>query len=155
MIGTTEFTIEKKTYTIPADRSYDRESHMWARFDPARNQVTIGIDVLGLTALGDLAYVTLADVGTTVNRGKSFGTLEAAKMTGNLSTPVSGQIVARNESAITNPALVNQDPYQAGWLVVLEPTDWQAESAQLVSGEAMPAWVDSELTRYRQQGWVD
>jgi glycine cleavage system H protein len=152
---TTEFTIENEIYSIPIDRFYDRGSHMWAQFDPAKNQVTIGIDVLGLTALGDLAYVTLAPIGTSVVRGKSFGTLEAAKMTGNLSSPISGTILARNESTIKNPALINQDPYEKGWLVVLQPTNWQDEAAQLISGEDLPAWVQAELVRYRQQGWID
>lgn len=155
MDTTTEFTIEKEIYSIPTDRFYDRESHMWAQFDPAKNQVTVGIDVLGLTALGDLAYVTLAPIGTSVVRGKSFGTLEAAKMTGNLSSPISGTIVARNESTISNPALINLEPYKNGWLVVLQPESWHEEAAQLISGDALPAWIDAELVRYRQHGWID
>jgi glycine cleavage system H lipoate-binding protein len=51
--------------------------------------------------------------------------------------------------------LVNQSPYVDGWIVVLKPSDWENESAQLVSGEALPAWVEAEIKRYRSQGWID
>jgi len=128
---------------------------MWAQFDSASGDVFIGIDALGLTALGDLAYVKLKDVGKSVRRGESLGTLEAAKMTGDLIAPVTGVIVARNNTVVSNPGLVNQSPYADGWMVVIKPSDWDNESAQLVAGDALPAWVDSEIKRYRSQGWID
>lgn len=143
------------SYEIPSDRSYDREHHMWAQYDPSNAQVTVGIDTLGLASLGDLAYVTLQAVGMLVKRGKSIGTLEAAKMTGDLIAPVSGVIVARNDEAVSNPALVNESPYAEGWMVVIKPNDWDSESAQLVSGDDLPSWVESEIQRYRNQGWID
>ena len=143
------------SYDIPADLYYDREHHMWARYDPTANQATVGIDTLGLASLGDLAYVTLQAVGVPVKRGQSMGTLEAAKMTGDLIAPLSGTIVARNDVIVRNPGLVNQSPYADGWMVVIKPGDWENESAQLVSGEGLPAWVESEIKRYRSQGWID
>lgn len=150
-----EFSIGNEVYSIPDDRYYARETHLWAKFDPASGFVKIGIDALGLAALGDLAYVTLLPAGLSLHRGKALGTLEAAKMTGGLASPVSGEIVARNDDAIRDPGLVNRDPYHAGWLVAIRPTDWQNESAMLISGEKLPPWVDAELERYRLQGWVD
>lgn len=146
---------QTNSYEIPADRAYDREHHMWAQFDAANNQVTVGIDALGLESLGDLAYVTLKDVGNSVRRGESMGTLEAAKMTGDLIAPVSGVIVARNDETVSNPALVNQSPYVDGWMVVIKPSDWENESTQLVSGDDLPVWVESEIKRYKSQGWID
>ena len=143
------------SYEIPEDRSYDREHHMWAQADPASGDIFVGIDTLGLASLGDLAYVTLKPVGATVRRGESVGTMEAAKMTGDLVAPVSGVIVARNDQTVTNPALVNQSPYVDGWMVGIRPSDWDNESAQLVSGEDLPEWVEAEIKRYRQQGWID
>ena len=146
---------QTNSYEIPADRAYDREHHMWAQFDPASSDVFVGIDTLGLASLGDLAYVTLKDVGKSVKRGESMGTLEAAKMTGDLIAPISGTIVARNDATVSNPGLVNQSPYVDGWMVVIKPSDWENESAQLVSGDGLPAWVESEVKRYRSQGWID
>jgi glycine cleavage system H protein len=142
-------------YEIPSDRSYDREHHMWAQYDSTSGQVKVGIDTLGLASLGDLAYVTLKEVGANVQRGESIGTLEAAKMTGDLIAPVSGTIVARNDATVSNPGLVNQSPYAEGWMVVIKPSDWKNESMQLVSGDGLPAWVESEIKRYRSQGWID
>lgn len=142
-------------YEIPSDRAYDREHHMWAQFDSASEDVFVGIDTLGLASLGDLAYVTLQAVGTSVKRGQSMGTLEAAKMTGDLIAPVSGVIVARNNGVVNNPALVNQSPYVDGWMVVIKPSDWKNEFAQLVSGSDLPAWVEAEIKRYDEKGWLD
>ena len=146
---------QTNSYEVPSDRAYDREHHMWAQYNSASRQVTVGIDTLGLASLGDLAYVTLKDVGKTVKRGESMGMLEAAKMTGDLIAPVGGVIVARNDQTVSNPALVNQSPYVDGWMVVIKPSDWDNESAQLVSGDGLPAWVESEIKRYRTQGWID
>ena len=102
-----------------------------------------------------MAYVTLKDVGKSVRRDESLGTLEAAKMTGDLIAPVTGVIVARNNTVVSNPGLVNQSPYVDGWMVVIKPNDWENESAHLVAGDALPGWVDSETKRYRAQGWID
>lgn len=143
------------SYEIPADRSYDREHHMWAQFEPASGDVFVGIDSLGLASLGDLAYVTLNDVGKSVQRGESMGTLEAAKMTGDLIAPISGTIVARNDNTVSTPLLVNQSPYVDGWMMVIKPNNWENESAQLVSGDGLPAWVEAEIERYKSQGWID
>jgi glycine cleavage system H protein len=146
---------QTNSYEIPVDRAYDREHHMWAQFDTASGDVFIGIDTLGLAALGDLAYVTLKDVGKSVKRGESLGTLEAAKMTGDLIAPVTGVIVARNDMTVSNPALVNQSPYVDGWMVAIKPSDWENETVQLVAGDDLPAWVEAEIKRYRGQGWID
>lgn len=146
---------QTNSYEIPADRAYDREHHMWARLDAVSGNIFVGIDTLGLASLGDLAYVTLKEVGAEVKRGQSIGTLEAAKMTGDLIAPVSGTIVARNDATVSNPGLVNQSPYVDGWMVIIKPSDWENESMQLVSGDALPAWVEAEVKRYKSQGWLD
>lgn len=143
------------TYHIPDDRYYDRDHHLWIQRDSTTGRVVIGIDALGLAALGDLAYISLQAVDMQVKRGESIGMLEAAKMTGDLVAPVSGILVARNEAALRDPHLVNSDPYDQGWLVAIEPTDWENESATLVSREELPVWVAAEIERYRSQGWIE
>ena len=127
---------------------------MWVRHD-AGGRVVVGIDILGLENLGDLAYVTLHDVGSSVRRGQPMGTLEAAKMTGDIRSPVSGRIVDRNNGAVENPGLVNTDCYGTGWLLAIEPDDWAADAAALVTGDAVKGWVDAELARFRAEGWLD
>src|SRR5581483_3286604 len=114
---------------IPTDRWYDRDQHLWVRLEPATGEIIVGMDALGLAALGDLAYITLRVAGTIVQRGEPIGTLEAAKMTGDLIAPVSGLLIGGNPDVLRDPTLVNRDPYGAGWLFRLAPADWDAESA--------------------------
>ena len=144
-----------QNYNFPQDRFYDRENHMWAKRDEKTGRVLIGIDELGLESLGDLAYISLQAVGIPIRRGESLGTLEAAKMTGDFISPVSGILIGRNEAVITDPTIVNKDPYEKGWMISIDPTDWESESREMVSGDAIPAWVADEAERYKKQGFVD
>jgi len=141
-------------YPFPADRHYDRESHLWARPQADGPLVQVGIDALGLAALGDLAYVSLCQPGTAVRRGEPVGTLEAAKITGEILAPLSGVVRQRNDAAVRDPSLVNGDPY-ACWLVAIEPQDWPGEAEALVSGPRLAPWVADELERYRAEGWIE
>lgn len=142
-------------YDFPGDLCYDRTHHMWVRGIEEENRAVIGIDMLGLASLGDLAYIVLNEAGATVRRGESIGTLEAAKMTGDFIAPVSGVLLGRNAEALRNPALVNEDPYGRGWLVEIAPADWSGEISQLVAGSDVPPWVNSELERFRSEGWIE
>jgi glycine cleavage system H protein len=143
------------TYEFPDDRYYDAANHQWAKLEATSGRVLVGIDSLGLEALGELAYISLQPTGEIVRRGESIGTLEAAKMTGDIFAPVSGALVARNEHVLRDPLLINADPYDEGWIVAIEPSDWEVELTELVHGPALPAWVEAEIERYRGQGWVD
>lgn len=142
-------------FHFPRERYYDRIHHLWVQMVPEGGRVSIGMDALGLEALGDLVYLSLPEVGAPVKRGKPLGTLEAAKMTGELIAPVSGTLVARNESVLRDPHLVNRDCYGAGWLAAIEPSAWATESTELVHGPDVTAWVQAEIERYRKQGWIN
>ena len=127
---------------------------MWASRDSASGEVTVGIDVLGVQSLGDLAFVSLLPVGTRVERARPLGALEAAKITGDVVAPVSGEIVAVNADVLRDPSIVNRDPYGQGWLVRLCADRWVADAESLVSGSRLDAWVASEIRRYRERGWI-
>lgn len=133
--------------SVPRDRHYDPVQHLWARRDPATGRVRIGIDAIGLESLGELAYVALPDPGGTVARGRSLGSLEAAKTTTTIAAPVGGRVVARNDAVLADPLRVNRDPYDGGWLVELEPSAWAEESRDLVHGDAIAAWAAAEWQR--------
>ena len=123
---------------IPEDRYYWVEKHAWARLE-ADGTVTIGItDVAQHMARGILT-ATPKDVGRTVQKGKSVGTLESGKWVGPVTSPVTGEIVVVNEAVKARPALINDDPYGEGWFVRVKPTDWAGESASLVTNEAAVA----------------
>ena len=132
-------------YTFPPDLYYTQTTHLWLRHD--EDKTTLGLDCLALETFGDIAYIAIQPVGTTVERGKPMGSVEAAKIVDDLISPISGIIVAVNQDALGAPETINGDGYGAGWLLKIEPTNWDADSAELVHGDALSAWAESEVER--------
>ncbi len=142
-------------YTLPDELYYDSANHLWLRQE-SDGAITVGLDALGLEAMGDMAYISFDKLEREVLRGEPLGSLEAAKMVAPLLAPISGKIVKTNDAVARNPRLVNTSPYAQGWLFTITPTRWAEESAQLVSGaENIARFLDAELERYRAQGWVE
>ena len=142
------------SYEFPKNLFFDKKHHVWC-LPESDLLVRIGIDPLGLASLGDLAYLSLNQNGSKVSRGQPIGMLEAAKMTGELISPIDGKIVERNQHVLNDPFQVNREPYGAGWLAVIECENWSDDSKKLVTGQKVQAWSKDELKRYRDQGWID
>ena len=104
--------------TFPADLSYTAEHEWLSGGDP----VTFGITDTATEALGDIVYLELPSVGSEIVAGAVCGEIESTKSVSELFSPVSGTVVEVNQTAIDDPALVNSDPYGAGWLVRATPT---------------------------------
>lgn len=104
----------------PADRRY-LDSHEWHKLDG--DVVTLGITDFAVDELTDLTYVALPKVGAQVNAGDSIGEIESVKATSELYTGVSGKVTAVNTAAAEDPAVVNDDPFNSGWLVKIQITD--------------------------------
>jgi glycine cleavage system H protein len=122
---------------IPSDLHYTAE-HEWVRRSGG-DTVRIGITDFAQSALGDVVFVQLPDVGTEVTAGESFGEVESTKSVSDLYAPVSGKVSAVNSDLEGNPQLVNSDPYGAGWLLDVQASDVAAlESAiaELLDAEA-------------------
>jgi glycine cleavage system H protein len=139
----------ERATNVPEDRHYDAANHLWASRDERTGRVRIGIDAIGLESLGELAYVALHAVGLRVARGEAVGSLEAAKTTTTIRSPLSGTIRARNAAVLQDPLAVNEDPYGRGWLFELEPVRWRQEASQLVSGAAIGPWAAAEVAKLR------
>lgn len=107
----------------PDDVKYTAE-HEWVR-QPGEHDgsVRIGITHYAQDALGDIVYVSLPSVGETVSAGASVGELESTKSVSDVYAPISGEVVALNETLDTTPELVNNDPYGGGWLFEVVPSD--------------------------------
>lgn len=107
----------------PDDLKYTSE-HEWVRV-PGESQgsVRIGITHFAQDALGDIVYVSLPEVGETVEAGTTVGELESTKSVSDIYAPLSGEVVARNESLDATPEIVNSDPYGGGWLIEVVPSD--------------------------------
>ena len=123
---------------IPEDRHYWVEKHAWARME-ANGMVTIGITDVAQRLARGIINATPKEVGRTVQKGKSAGTLESGKWVGPVTSPITGEIVEVNEAVKGKPALINEDPYGAGWFVKVKPADWAGEGAALVTGDAAVA----------------
>jgi len=143
----------KKKFDFKPDRFYN-SNHLWSKQDET-GQITVGMDELGLDSLGELAYLTLPSERTPVEMDKAMGSMEAAKMTGELVAPVSGIVIEQNDKVLQNPLLVNEEPYGNGWLVKIEPTNWEEESETMVSGDKLPGWAEQEIKRFETQGILD
>lgn len=107
----------------PDDLKYSTE-HEWVR-EPGEHEgsVRIGITHYAQDALGDIVYVSLPELGSTVDAGGACGELESTKSVSDVYAPVSGEVVARNDSLDATPELVNNDPYGGGWLFEVVPAD--------------------------------
>ncbi len=107
---------------IPADLYYTAE-HEWVTTPSAESVVRVGITDFAQDALGDVVYVQLPDVGAMVTGTDVVGEVESTKSVSDVYAPVSGEIVARNEALDGEPALINSDPYGAGWLLEIRVSD--------------------------------
>lgn len=109
---------------IPDNLRYTRE-HEWILVEG--NTGTIGITDFAQSELGEIVYVEVDTVGESLNRDDVFGTVEAVKTTSDLFMPVSGKILAFNESLDEkggdNPGLINESPYDQGWIIKVELSD--------------------------------
>jgi glycine cleavage system H protein len=104
----------------PNDLKYTKD-HEWARKDG--DLVRIGITAYAVEQLGDVTLVDLPAVGTDVQAQERFGDIESVKTVSELFAPVSGEIVEINEELESSPEVVNEAPYQKGWMIAIRPAD--------------------------------
>ena len=120
---------------VPGDLRYSAD-HEWIAIDGDRAK--IGITDYAQDALGDVVFVQVPEVGTTVTTGQSFSEVESTKSVSELYSPVTGTVVEVNAAAVADPSIVNADPFGAGWLfkasfesvgAVLTPEEYGALAA--------------------------
>jgi len=119
---------------IPADLRYTKE-HEYVKQTGADAILQIGITDYAQGELGDVVYVELPKVGAVLGRGDVFGTIEAVKAVSELYAPVAGTVTDVNKALEGDPALVNRDPYGAGWMIKLRAKS-ATEVDQLLNSEA-------------------
>lgn len=119
--------------SIPADLKY-LDSHEWARLEQD-GTVTIGISDHAQSALGDLVFVEVPEVGRAVSKGGAIAVVESVKAASDVYSPLSGEVIAANDTLAGSPELVNSDPYGAGWLFKVKPSN-DSELQQLLDAKA-------------------
>jgi glycine cleavage system H protein len=121
--------------SFPTDLKYTKE-HEWVRVEG--NIATIGITDFAQGELGDIVYVEVETLDDTIAKDEVFGSVEAVKTVSDLYMPVSGTIIAFNDSLESEPETVNTDPYGAGWMIKVEMSD-ESELEDLMDAAAYEA----------------
>ena len=117
---------------VPADLRYTKE-HEWVRVKG--QEAEVGITDFAQGELGDVVFVELPAVGARLAQMKSFGTIDAVKTVSDLFAPISGEVAAINTELKENPALINQSPYEKGWMIRIKIQN-PGELDGLLSAEA-------------------
>jgi len=105
----------------PSELKY-ASSHEWARLEED-GTVTIGITDHAQEALGDVVFVELPDIGSTLAAAEEAGVVESVKAASDIYAPIGGEVIAINEQLEDEPEMVNSDPYNDGWFYKLQPSD--------------------------------
>jgi glycine cleavage system H protein len=125
---------------FPEDVRYTKD-HEWIR--AKGNQFVIGITDFAQDQLGDVVFVELPDVGDLVKKGESFGVVESTKAVSELFAPISGKVVEVNDPLTDAPETINEDPYEEGWMIVVEPSDAK-EVGALMDATTYKAFVEEQ-----------
>ncbi len=125
---------------FPEDLKYTKE-HEWTRLE--EDCVVVGITNYAQESLGEIVYVELPEEGTKVSQAEAFGVVESTKAVSDLYAPVSGSIIEINDTILDNPELINEDPYEDGWMIKIEMSD-SSELKKLISAAEYATFIEEE-----------
>ena len=125
----------------PADLKYSKE-HEWLRLE-SEDVAVVGITEFATESLGDVVFVELPEKGSELTQSEKMGEIESVKAVSDLYSPVSGSVVERNDKLIDSPQLVNEGPYDAGWMVRVRLTT-PAEVDALMTSAQYEAFLASQ-----------
>ena len=128
-----QFTVDKFSFTIPTDRLYHPDG-LWVQERDGR--LVVGVTDFFQQNSGDVAFAEVAEPGTAVAIGERLANIETIKVDAELPAPVSGTVAEVNEKLELEAEIINQEPYDAGWLAAIEPTAWAVEQTALMSPQA-------------------
>jgi glycine cleavage system H protein len=130
--------VELAEYEIPNDLRYSDDDE-WVRKDD--DSVSIGITDYAQEQLGDIVFIELPEVGSTIDKGEPFGVIESVKAVSDLCAPISGVVAEVNETLMDRPEIMNEDCYGEGWILLVDGTD-NEEYESLLDPSAYRKHVD-------------
>lgn len=139
-----ETTVDKFTFRVAIDRFYTPHG-VWVKLDPATTRVRIGLADYPQQHNGDVAFARVKSVGTQVTAGAVIAEIETIKAMIEVATPISGTLVEVNASLDAAPEAINQSPYEAGWLAMIEPSAWEAERPKLLAASGYFAVMQAQV----------
>ena len=116
------------------------ESHEYANADG--ELVRVGISAFAVDQLGDIVFVDLPEVGDSLEKGSSFGSVESVKAVEDMYAPLAGEVIQRNEAVLVSPEKLQNDPHGEGWLLMLRPSD-PSQLQNLMDAETYAAKVNA------------
>jgi glycine cleavage system H protein len=129
---------------LPDELLYDVDNHIWFN-EQGDGTVKIGMTTVATAMAGQLVAFTPKKVGRKVEAGKSCATVESGKWVGPAKSAAAGEVVTINEQLAAKPSLANEDPYGAGWMVILKPDDWAAAKASLTPGSQVAPKYEAKM----------
>ena len=141
MPETLELTIDKFTFHVATDRSYSPEG-VWAKAEG--DHVRVGLSDFLQQRSGDIAFAEVQPVGSVLVFGDEVAIIETIKVNISLGSPVSGMVTEVNPEMETAPEVINQDPYEKGWIATMEASDWETDRARLLDAAAYLARIKTE-----------
>jgi glycine cleavage system H protein len=129
---------------LPDDLLYDVENHIWFHELPDGN-VKLGMTVVATAMAGQLVAFTPKKAGRRLEAGRSCATIESGKWVGPAKSLASGEVAAVNEALIARPAIANEDPYGAGWMVIVKPDNWASVKPTLIIGAEVGPRYDAKM----------
>ncbi len=143
--------MEIKGYNMPEDLYYHQED-AWVRVEKD-GTVTIGMDDFYQKQAGDTTYVDLPFEGDTITQGETCGKIQSSKWIGKIVAPISGEIIEVNHELENDCRLINKDPYGAGWIIKVKPSNLEEELKNLVHGpEALQKFIEEHLEKAKMGG---
>ena len=139
-----ETTVEKFTFRVATDRLYTVEG-VWVLPDGDGKRMRVGIADYLQQHSGDVAFANIKPVGTELRLGAALAEIETIKAMVDVDAPVSGKLVEVNGALNSRPEVINQSPYEAGWLAVMEPSAWDAERPGLLGPAAYFAVMQMQV----------
>ena len=144
-----ETTVDKFTFRIATDRLYTTEG-VWAK--PEEKLVRVGLSDFVQQRSGDVAFAEVKLVGVEVTFGGEVAVIETIKVDISLGSPVGGKVVEVNPVMSATPDSINRDPYETGWLVLIEATDWETDRSRLLDPQAYFEKMKLEAEREVKRG---
>ena len=135
---------ELKNCMLPDELSYHVDFNVWIKKNDD-GTIDLGMTDIAQSLAGAMLHCRQKKVGKTVKKGKSIATVESGKWVGPVKTPFAGEIIAKNDAVESDATILNKSPYKHGWIVRIQPSDYDGDSSELVSGDDAISGFDAYM----------
>jgi len=139
--------MEIEGYFFPEDLYYHKE-HFWAKVEG--DKVVVGATDFAQKLAGEIVFIELPPAGKAVEQGKPCGSMESGKWVGRVYAPISGKVESSNEALEDSPELINQNPYEKGWIFKISPSNLQGDLNHLMEADQLGEFIKSEIERIKK-----